>query len=138
MNSCSYIQCMNFLILGEAKMKNQNCQCEELHKNNIKKAMISIPDERLIKNISSFFKIMGDPTRIKIINALLDNELCVCDIAEVMKMTHSAVSHQLRLLRETDLVKFRKEGKVVYYSLNDEHVEQIYELAKIHIIEKKG
>ncbi len=119
-------------------MKEYDCVCEELHEDSIKKAKETMPEEKLIKNISSFFKIMGDPTRIKIINALLNNELCVCDISEVMNMTHSAISHQLRLLREADLVKYRKEGKVVYYSLNDEHVEQIYELAKTHILEKRG
>ncbi|MCX7820083.1 MAG: metalloregulator ArsR/SmtB family transcription factor [Brevinematales bacterium] len=119
-------------------MVDYDCQCEELHENKIQKAIISMPEDNIIKYISAFFKIMGDPTRIKIINALFDNELCVCDIAEVMNMTHSAISHQLRLLREADLVKYRKEGKVVYYSLNDEHVEQLYELAKIHIIEKRG
>ncbi len=112
--------------------------CNELHEERIKKAKELGIDERLIKNIAEFFKIMGDPTRIKIINALFQNELCVCDLSNVLGMNQSAISHQLRILRNADLVKYRKEGKTVYYSLNDEHVEEIYNLGKTHIIEKRG
>ncbi|MFO7928479.1 MAG: metalloregulator ArsR/SmtB family transcription factor, partial [Candidatus Humimicrobiaceae bacterium] len=81
------------------------------------------------------FKALSDPTRIKIIASLLQNELCVCDIAAVIGTTNSNISHQLRVLRNLKLVKFRKEGKVVYYSLDDHHVSQLMEVAFKHISE---
>lgn len=92
------------------------------------------PDEELY-DLAELFKIFGDSTRIKILYALLEGELCVCDIAKLMEVTQSAVSHQLRVLKSSKLVKFRREGKTVYYSLADEHVVRILSQGMEHIEE---
>lgn len=84
-----------------------------------------MPDERTISALSETFKAMSDPTRVRIITALLENELCVCDLALLLNLTSSAVSHQLRLLRSQRLVKYRKEGKAAYYSLDDKHINNL-------------
>lgn len=98
----------------------------------IKKIM---PSDDLLFDIAEVFKVFGDTTRMKIISALLEAELCVGDIAEITNSTQSAISHQLRVLKQAKLVKFRKEGKIVYYSLDDEHIATLYEIAKKHIEE---
>lgn len=100
--------------------------------NKIKSIM---PSDDLLFDIAEVFKVFGDTTRMKIISALLEAELCVGDIAEITNSTQSAISHQLRVLKQSKLVKFRKDGKTVFYSLDDEHVSQMYELAKKHIEE---
>lgn len=100
--------------------------------NKVKKI---IPSDDLLFDIAEVFKVFGDTTRMKIISALLETELCVGDIAEITNSTQSAISHQLRVLKQAKLVKFRKDGKSVYYSLDDEHVSKMYELAKRHIEE---
>ena len=100
--------------------------------NKIKKIM---PSDDLLFDIAEVFKVFGDTTRMKIISALLESELCVGDIAEITNSTQSAISHQLRVLKQAKLVKFRKDGKIVYYSLDDEHVSEMYEMAKRHIEE---
>ncbi|SDM16941.1 ArsR/SmtB family transcription factor [Halarsenatibacter silvermanii] len=79
-----------------------------------------------VKELASTFKVLGDPTRLRIINALAREELCVCDISELLDMSQSAISHQLKKLRDLDLVKYRKEGRVVYYSLSDDHILQLF------------
>lgn len=96
---------------------------------------IKMPRDEMIYDLAEFFKVFADSTRMKIIFALMDNELCVCDIANIVKTTQSAISHQLRLLKQSKLVKFRKEGKVVYYSLDDEHISQIVKKGREHIEE---
>ena len=101
--------------------------------NRIKKIM---PSDDLLFDIAEVFKVFGDTTRMKIISALLEAELCVGDIAEIANSTQSAISHQLRVLKQAKLVRFRKEGKTVYYSLDDEHVARLYEIAKKHIEEE--
>ena len=98
----------------------------------IKKEMI---DEDVIFDMAEFFKVFGDSTRMKIISALLQDELCVGEIAEITNSTQSAISHQLRVLKQAKLVKFKKIGKTVYYSLDDDHIYQIYKLVKEHIEE---
>jgi DNA-binding transcriptional ArsR family regulator len=100
--------------------------------DKVKKELI---DEDRSKNLADFFKVFGDPTRIKILNALSLNEMCVCDIAYLLEMKQSAVSHQLRVLRGARLVKYRKEGKSVYYSLDDKHVQNIIKQGLDHIME---
>lgn len=96
--------------------------------------MTLLDDDKVI-DISELFKIFGDSTRIKIINALIDNELCVGDIANIINATPSAVSHQLRILKTSKLVRYRKEGNTIYYALDDEHVKKIFELGCEHINE---
>ncbi|ADN02391.1 ArsR/SmtB family transcription factor [Spirochaeta thermophila] len=91
--------------------------------------------EVLIEEMASFFRMMGDPTRIRILSLLFDEELCVHTLAERLEMTHSAVSHQLALLKHARLVRSRREGRHVYYRLADEHVQKVYELAREHLEE---
>src|SRR4030042_2865755 len=94
-----------------------------------------IPDYPEIINLTETFKILGDPTRLRIMLALNKGELCVCELAAVIQLSVSAISHQLRLLRGMKLVKFRKQGKWVYYSLDDHHIESIIQQAQIHVHE---
>ena len=91
-------------------------------------------DEEIF-DLAELFKVFGDSTRIKIINALMERELCVCDIAAITNSTPSAISHQLRVLKQAKLVKYRKDGKSVFYSLDDEHVKEIFEKGREHIEE---
>ena len=112
------------------------CDCEVIHADIVNKVKTRMPQDEDIYDLSDFFKVLGDSTRMKIIWALDESELCVCDIAVLLNMTKSAISHQLRSLRDANLVKFRKEGKTVYYSLKDEHVRDIYEIGMEHIKEK--
>lgn len=109
--------------------------CEELKINpeNIRLVKASMIDDTDALRLSEVFKVLGDQTRIKIIFALSRCDLCVCDIAETVGMTHSAVSHQLRLMRNMKLVKFRKEGKSVYYSLDDEHILTLFNQGMEHV-----
>lgn len=109
------------------------CESLEVHKDitdNIKPYMIK--EEDAIK-LSEVFKVLGDPTRIKILYVLSKCEMCVCDIAELLEMTQSAISHQLRVLRTMRLVKFRKEGKSMFYSLDDDHILQLFNQGMEHI-----
>lgn len=97
------------------------------------KAKTDMLDSEIIESLSKLFKVFGDPTRIKILWALNVHELCVLDICEVLGMTKSAVSHQLATLKEANLVRARRDGKEVYYSLDDEHVKEIFETGIIHV-----
>lgn len=112
------------------------CDCEAIHEDVVNEVKKRIPQDEDIYDLSDFFKVLGDSTRMKIIWALDESEMCVCDIAVLLNMTKSAISHQLRALRNAELVKFRKEGKTVYYSLKDDHVRDIYEKGMEHIKEK--
>ncbi len=103
----------------------------------MKRVQEKMPLEENLYDLAELFKVFGDTTRIKILWALDEAEMCVCDIAVLLKMTQSAISHQLRLLKQADLVKSRREGKIVYYSLEDEHVRQIFDQGLIHISEEK-
>ncbi len=96
---------------------------------------MTLLDEDKIIDLSELFKIFGDSTRVKIINVLLDNELCVGDISDRIDVSQSAVSHQLRILKDSKLVKFRKEGNMTYYYLADDHVEKIFKMGCEHINE---
>lgn len=112
------------------------CECNIIHEEVIAEVRKHMPDEEVLLDLADLFKMFGDSTRIKIINALLHSEMCVCDIAALLGMTKSAISHQLRSLRQTKLVKFRREGKVVYYSLDDDHVNTIFDQGLLHVCEK--
>jgi DNA-binding transcriptional ArsR family regulator len=121
-------------MIGEMNMK-ENCSCVDIHENIVTKVKNDMPKEEMLYDMAELFKVFGDTTRIKILYALFANEMCVCDIASLLNMTHSAISHQLRVLKQARLVKFRKEGKVVFYSLDDEHVSQIFDCGLHHIEE---
>lgn len=116
--------------------KVESCKCTIIHRNIINRVKEVIPEEETLYDLAELFKVFGDSTRIKIICALFEAEMCVCDMAALLGMTQSAISHQLRVLKQARLVKFRKEGKVVYYSLDDEHVKHIFDEGLNHITEK--
>lgn len=101
------------------------CRCVSINETRVDKAKKKLEGLSSLEQTAKFFKILGDKTRFKIITILLDEEMCVCDIANTLDMTHSSISHQLKILRENRVLKNRKEGKVVYYSLNDNHVKNI-------------
>ncbi|HEX9025333.1 MAG TPA: metalloregulator ArsR/SmtB family transcription factor [Clostridium sp.] len=115
----------------------ESCNCTIIHEDVINKVKSSIPEDETLYDLADLFKIFGDSTRIKILCGLFQAEMCVCDIAALLGMTQSAISHQLRVLKQSRLVKYRKEGKIVYYSLEDEHVKRIFDQGLIHISEKK-
>ena len=112
------------------KTKNVKIKAENVNKQKIK-----MPSDEIIFDVAELFKVFGDTTRMRIICALKENELCVGDIAEITNTTISAISHQLRILKQAKLVKYRKEGKTVYYSLDDDHVLQIFEKGREHVEE---
>ncbi len=112
-----------------------SCECEEIHSEVVGKKREEMPSDEDIYDLADFFKIFGDSTRMSILYALDGAPMCVCDIAELLGMTKSAVSHQLKILRQSDLVKYKKSGKNVFYSLADMHVKSIIELALEHIKE---
>lgn len=111
-------------------MENEDINIEKIE--NIK---VNMPTDEFLFDMAELFKVFGDSTRMKIISALLNNELCVGEIAEITNTTPSAISHQLRVLKQAKLVKYRREGKTIVYSLDDEHVRQLYELGEKHIEE---
>lgn len=104
----------------------------------IKRARRAKSIDELIYDVADFFKVFGDSTRLRLLHLLLREELCVGEIAQRLSMTQSAVSHQLRVLRQSDLVKYRKEGKTVIYSLDDDHVKSVLESGIEHIAHKKS
>ena len=109
------------------------CDCNLIHKEAVANVLNKLPSTTTFENLAKLFKLIGDPTRCRILFALDNEEMCVCDIANVLKMTESAVSHQLRLLRQSQIVKTRKSGKEVYYTLDDEHIQKLFEIALEHI-----
>lgn len=111
------------------------CQADIVHTDVLETVRAQLPPDELLYDLAELFKIFGDSTRIKILYALLQSELCVCDIARLLDVTQSAVSHQLRVLKASKLVKFRREGKVVFYSLADDHVSRILSQGMEHIEE---
>jgi ArsR family transcriptional regulator len=123
---------------GSLMKKNGDSVCKSfvLHEDILKKVEASMPEEKALFRMADFFKVLGDLTRIKILQALCRAELCVCDLAATVNVSQSAISHQLRILRQTNFVKNRKEGKVVFYSLYDEHIRSVVDLGMQHINEK--
>lgn len=109
------------------------CDCNIIHEEAVNMAIKNRPDDKELINLSELFKILGDLTRIKIIWTLDNNEMCVCDIANVLNMTKSSISHQLAILKNAGIVRYRKSGKEVYYTLDDEHVKEVFEIALSHI-----
>ena len=117
------------------KIAVDKCDCTVIHEDVVKKVSKNMPDEEILYDLAELFKVFGDSTRVRILWALDEAEMCVCDIASVLNMTQSAISHQLRVLKQARLVKNRREGKVVYYSLDDEHVKAIFDQGLMHIKE---
>ena len=111
------------------------CESHEVHKDLLKIVNEKLPSETELYDLAELFKVFGDTTRIRILYVLFEAEMCVCDIAEMLSMTPSAISHQLRLLKQFRLVKSRRDGKTVYYSLADDHVRSIIDQGREHIEE---
>ncbi len=112
-----------------------SCDCDVIHENTVNEVRSKMQNKDDYMQLASLYKIFGDGTRIQILHALEQNEMCVCDLAVLLGITKSAVSHQLKALRLANLVKFRKEAQIVYYSLADEHVKQIIDMGLEHINE---
>ncbi|MDY3906893.1 MAG: metalloregulator ArsR/SmtB family transcription factor [Lawsonibacter sp.] len=117
------------------RMDSPCCEENLVHQDAVEQVRGLLPPDETLYDLAELFKIFGDSTRVKILYALLESELCVCDIAKLMEVSQSAVSHQLRVLKASKLVKFRREGKTVYYSLADEHVIRILSQGMEHILE---
>ena len=113
------------------------CDCNVIHKDVVDNTTKNMPEENTFNKLAEFFKILGDTTRVRILFALDQNEMCVCDIANVLGMSKSSISHQLGTLRRSGIVKCRKSGKEVFYMLDDEHVKQVFEIGIEHIEHKK-
>ncbi len=114
---------------------NECCEVNCIHQDIIQEVKSKLPAEETLYDLAELFKVFGDSTRIKILCALFESEICVCDISTLLNMTQSAISHQLRVLKTNKLVKNRKVGKVVYYSLDDAHIKHIFDQGLAHITE---
>lgn len=121
--------------MDNEKEKIESCNCTIIHEDIVTKVKESLPQEEVLYDLAELFKVFGDTTRIKIICSLFQSEMCVCDIAALLGMTQSSISHQLRVLKQARLVKYRKEGKVVYYSLDDDHIKNIFDYGLVHVTE---
>ena len=117
------------------KLEVECCDTVMTHECTIQKVKENMPAEDTLKELAEFYKVFGDATRIRILCVLLEGEVCVCDLAELLDMTQSAISHQLRVLKQMKLVKNRREGKTVYYSLADGHIQTIISQGMEHIAE---
>ncbi len=115
--------------------KIECCEYMHAHEEIVNRVKDKMPKEESLYNLAELFKTFGDSTRIKILYVLFESEMCVCDISKLLNMTQSAISHQLKILKQNRLVKYRKEGKTVFYSLDDTHVRDIIEKGIEHISE---
>ena len=111
------------------------CDCNEIHEDLLKIVNDTMPEETELYDLAELFKVFGDSTRIRILFVLFEAEVCVCDLAKALNMTQSAISHQLRILKQNKLVKSRREGKSIFYSLADDHVRTIIDQGREHIEE---
>lgn len=119
----------------EREVQEGVCEFMYVHEEIVEKVEKVMPDEQQLLDLSEFFKVFGDSTRIKILYVLSQSEMCVCDIASLLQMGQSAISHQLRVLKQMRLVKFRRDGKTVFYSLSDDHIQMILAQGMEHICE---
>lgn len=120
----------------EAYKRLEICDCNVIHMDVVDRVRKQMPEEEPIYEVADLFKVFGDSTRARIICALSISELCVCDLSSLLDMSQSAVSHQLRTLKQARIVKNRRSGKVVYYSLDDEHIKELFHVAFEHVMEK--
>ncbi|MBX9138916.1 MULTISPECIES: metalloregulator ArsR/SmtB family transcription factor [unclassified Clostridium] len=115
--------------------KVERCACNVIHGDIVAKVKDSLPQEETLYDLAELFKVFGDSTRIKILCALFEEEMCVCDLSALLNVSQSAISHQLRVLKSARLVRFRRDGKIIYYSLDDEHIKHIFDEGLKHITE---
>lgn len=138
MNIIRYVQMNEYknIVRGDVMANNEkNNEFLAAHEDVVKRVLESQPAEEVLYDLAELFKVFGDSTRIRILYALIESELCVGDIAQLLNLGQSAVSHQLKLLKDAKLVKFRREGKVIFYALNDDHVRTILNMGMEHIEE---
>ena len=119
--------------MGEDRDIIEHCSATVIHEDIVYKVRKKMPEDECLFDLAELFKVFGDTTRVKILFALFTAEMCVCDLTALLGLTQSAVSHQLRVLKQARLVKYRKDGKMVYYSLDDDHVKQIFDQGLAHI-----
>lgn len=132
---------MNVIVISEVgdymvKDLAPHCEVNEVHGSTVERVVGAMPEEEEIFDLSELFKVFGDSTRMKILFALFEEKMCVCDLAEALGMTQSAISHQLKILKQAKLVKFSRTGKQIIYELSDEHVRIIIAVGKEHIEER--
>lgn len=113
----------------------ERCELMHVHQEIVDKVNQQMPEDEILFDLAELFKIFGDSTRIKILYLLFESEMCVCDIAQLLNMTQSAISHQLQVLKKSKLVKYRRDGKTVFYSLADGHVRTIIDQGMEHVAE---
>lgn len=138
MNICSYIQVNSGYAIemthdDDMEAKDTICDENYIHRDQVGEAKKTLVPIRDGEELARTFGALADPTRVRIISALLQTELCVCDISALLKVSQSAVSHQLRQLRDMRLVKSRKVGRIVYYTLDDEHISELFTLGSEHL-----
>jgi DNA-binding transcriptional ArsR family regulator len=121
--------------MGIQAAETDRCDCNVIHEDVVADVRGRMPSDEKLFELADLFKVFSDSTRVKIVCALLSAEMCVCDIAVLLGMSKSSISHQLRALRLTRLVKNRRDGKVVYYSLDDDHVGTIFAQGMLHVSE---
>ena len=121
--------------MANTKENMPSCEYLHIHRDLVSRVHDNMPDTEVLYDLAELYKIFGDSTRIRILYVLFESEMCVCDIAQVLDMTVSAISHQLRVLKGANLVRYRREGKTVFYSLADEHVRLIINQGLEHITE---
>jgi ArsR family transcriptional regulator, lead/cadmium/zinc/bismuth-responsive transcriptional repressor len=121
--------------MADRKGESLRCYCTVIHEEVVERVRAKMHPEEMLYDLAELFKVFGDSTRIKIIWALFEEEMCVCDIAYLLNMTQSAISHQLRVLKQARLVKPRRDGKIMFYSLDDQHIGEIFNQGLNHINE---
>lgn len=114
-----------------------SCDCNVIHQEAVDEVLQKMPNEDTFNHLADLFKLIGDTTRCRILFALDESEMCVCDLANVLNMTKSSISHQLATLRKSEIVKCRRNGKEVYYTLDDEHIVELFEIGLEHINHKE-
>lgn len=114
---------------------SERCDCTVVHEDVVERVRSELPEDEILYDLADLFRVFADTTRIKILYALFEAELCVCDLSRLTGMSQSAVSHQLRTLKDSKLVRFRREGKTVYYSLADQHVRTLIGNGMEHVLE---
>lgn len=113
-----------------------SCDCNVIHEDAVNDVLSKMPNENIFSRLAFLFKLIGDTTRCRILFALDQREMCVCDLSNVLNMTKSSISHQLAMLRRSGIVKCRKSGKEVYYTLDDDHIFKLFEIGLEHIKER--
>ena len=121
--------------MADTEREQLCCEATEVHEELLRRVRETMPEETELYDLAELFKVFGDSTRIRILFVLFEAEVCVCDLAQALGMTQSAISHQLRILKQSRLVKSRREGKSIFYSLADEHVRTIIAQGQEHIEE---